>query len=352
MKILFRADGNAKIGSGHVMRCLAIADCASESSDSECVFVSADRELSGIIERHGYVDIVMDTEYDSMEGETEKFQNILSKEKPDVIFIDSYFVTKKYLSDVYKFCVDSGIRLIYIDDMLYFAYPCDMVLNYGILAETLESAYKEMYTRAGIGSPRLLLGTRFAPLRREFRSSFGRVTRKSGKDILVTTGGADNYHILIGMIDEIIRRGEEKHVFHLIIGSHNPDSQMIKEKASAHENICVYEKVNCMSRIMTKCDVAISASGSTLFELCATQTPSVIYTVADNQKSGAVGFSDRGLMEYCGDARDYDSKRIASLLLDKAAMLADDYEKRMRVSYAMRELVDGRGACRIINEMS
>ena len=328
-----------------------MAEYASEHPDIEVLFVTSGSDFKKTIEARGFRDIVLGTAYDCMDGEIERFISVLSEAAPDVVIIDSYCVTEKYFTVIQSFCNRTGAKVVYIDDMLCFAYSCDYILNYDILVGSLEQTYRRMYTEAGISLPKLLLGPRFAPLRKEFSQCKRSKIREAGKDILITTGGADSYHVLLGLTDEIISRGDGKHIFHLIIGACNPDSHDIRRKAETGSSIVVYENITNMGEIMEKCDVAISASGSTLFELCATRTPSVIYTIADNQLPGAKGFSKKGLMEYCGDIRDYSMNEMAKLVLDKALALADNYEGRMMLFSAMKETVDGLGADRILTEI-
>ena len=96
---------------------------------------------------------------------------------------------------------------------------------------------------------------------------------------------------------------------------------------------------------------AVSATGSTLYELCASQTPSVIYILADNQISGAREFERQGVMRCVGDIREMGADRLAISLLDEAVKLAENYGERKRIALAQRALADGNGAKRIIKEL-
>lgn len=339
--IIFRADGNAKVGSGHVMRCLSIADAARQAGE-ECVFVTASDYFQPVIMKRGYTNYVLHTDYRDMESED--FLPAFNLCAPSVLFVDSYFATVKYLVKMKERCQKIGIKLVYIDDMFMFPYPCDMVLNYNIYAR--EDDYRELYT--GQSMPQLLLGTVYTPLRMEFQNLPVRRIEQEVNGIFVSTGGADPEHMAV----ELVRQARfRNYTFHFVMGTLNGDKEKLYKLSEGYENIIIHENVTSMSSLMQSCDVAISAAGSTLYELCATQTPTVTYVLADNQKPGAEEFSSYGLMKNCGDVRELGNRELAKRLVDSAIDLANDCEERSRIARKMRIVVDGRGAERICMEI-
>nr|MCR5748365.1 hypothetical protein [Lachnospiraceae bacterium] len=334
--ILFRADGNSSVGSGHIMRCLSIADAAKDKG-IECLFVTAGNEFSGIIEKRGFKDIVLGTDYRDMDSELEKLEEIILERKPEVVFVDSYFVTEAYLSSLKKTAHEvrtevneveetvqevreavrdvnrqGGGKLVYIDDVLSFPYPCDVLINYNIYAE--REKYLELYQgKEKTGIPEMLLNTEYAPLRKEFRpdniiadkpvrnmnedralndNSVSNVNIESDDnevaDILVSTGGADSEHLMIELVRAVKKIGCDR-VFHFVVGAANEDKKEIYGEALGEKNIVLHENVTQMAELMRSCKVAISAAGSTLYELCATKVPTITYILADNQMPGADG---------------------------------------------------------------
>lgn len=102
---------------------------------------------------------------------------------------------------------------------------------------------------------------------------------------------------------------------------------------------------------MQSCDVAVSAAGGTIYELCLTQTPTITYILADNQISGAEGFEKRGILSNAGDIRDVGLKKLAEDILSRAVGLAKDYDRRCKIAGKMRKVVDGQGAMRIAEKI-
>lgn len=345
--ILFRADANPSVGFGHIMRCLSIADSAA-SFNQEVLFILADNTVQGLVNERGYPSIVLGTAYNELEGEAERVSAIIAESRSSALVVDSYFVTKQYLSALQNNCRSVGCVLVYMDDVLAFPYPCDVLLNYNIYGP--DADYKGLY-QGKKTLPIFLLGTSFAPLRREFQSLAHRIVCRQGKKVLISTGGSDCEHITLELVEEIRKRAGEEITFHVIIGAMNQDKELIYDRAKGCPNVVLHENVKNMSDLMQACDVAISAAGSTLYELCATQTPTITYILADNQIPGAEGFDYYGIMKNCGDIRMLGGEELAHKLLEATIELCSNYEKRVQIAEKMFIAVDGQGAERIVMKL-
>lgn len=348
---LFRADGNSDIGLGHIMRCLSIAD-ATRCFKEHCVFAMADDRLKCLIELHGYESVVLNTKYFNMESELDQMESWIRYYKPSVLFIDSYAVTKKYLMSIRQMMHQVNGVVLYIDDLLSFAYPCDYLVNYNIYGSNMSEVYERLYFDESITFPKLLLGTLYTPLRYEFQGLPRRIVKKYAADILISTGGADSEHITVELVKAIKLLEQKFYTFHVIIGAMNQDAEKIEKLTDGISNIVLHRNVNKMSYLMQYCDVAVSAAGSTLYELCATQTPSITYILADNQMPGAEGFEKYGILKCIGDVRELGTEILANMLLESALKLCNDYNERCRIVKNMSTVVDGYGVQRILKALS
>ena len=348
--ILFRVDGNKTTGAGHVMRCLSIADHAG-SCGVECVFLMASDDMEKNIIGHGHRTVIFHTEYENMLSDLHLTQEWIENMQPVSLIVDSYYVTGGYLSSLKQCCMKSGTTLVYVDDLMAFPYPCDILLNYNIYGPDKRTEYFRMYQDAHM--PELLLGPAYAPLRHEFRNPGKREVKRTARNILVSTGGADFGHIGVAFIKAVIRHEEELKdlQFHFVIGSMNGDAGLIRRMAEGVSSIRLHFNVQEMSELMGSCDVAISAAGSTLYELCATQTPTVTYILADNQIPGAEGFERHGIMKCVGDVRQVGVDELVDTFIKESMLLVNDYEKRRRMAEKQRNLVDGEGACRLLEKI-
>lgn len=342
-KILFRADGNAAIGAGHIMRCLSIGEAARELG-MECAYVTADPSFERLIQEKGFSCTVMDTIYSDMDSEWTVLAPVLTQYQPDTVFIDSYYVTTDYLKRLRTYG-----KTVYLDDVLAFAYPADILINYNIYADRRD--YESLYAGSGTETPRLLLGTKYVPLRREFQLRKVLPVRERVEHILVSVGGADPERMALKFLNCFIQDKElaGRCQFHFILNSLEPDREEIKAIAARHSWIFLHENVRCMSELMLKCDAAISAAGSTLYELSACGVPAITYVLADNQIPGALGFAERGIMVNAGDCRT--KPDFLAGVCRELKLLAADSQRREDMSRKGRQTADGTGAERIVREV-
>lgn len=325
--ILIRADANAHIGMGHIMRCLSLAD-AFQSMSLEVMFVLADDSVSKLVCDRGYRVTVLNSVYNKMEEELDLWPNLL----PDFIIVDSYFVTDRYLKVLGK-----RTKVVYIDDIAALPYPVDVLVNYNAYGTEID--YHRLYNKTV--EPILLLGGSYAPLREMFQGIPKRVQRMDVKDVLFSTGGSDDQHVAL----KLLKFQPKNYIYHMLIGALNTDKEEIYELAKTQPNIIIHENVRDMKVLISSCDIAVSAAGSTLYEICACGVPLITYITADNQIYGAKAFERQGLGINCGDLRYYD--KGMEKIVREVNFLASDYHRRVDMGVRMQEMIDGKGAERL-----
>lgn len=334
--ILFRADGNGTIGTGHIMRCLSLAD-EFKNLGRDSFFVCADSSVLELIKSRGYEVCVLSTDYSKPEEEIEILVKKPCFKEADFIIVDSYFVTKNYFAALRK-----AKKVIYFDDFCS-DYEVNAIINYNIYADVKEYE-KHFLTK----KPILFLGPSYAPLRKEFSDISIRETREKAEDILILTGGADPHHIAINLINELGNRKKDNRTYHFVVGAMSSDYSQIKE-FEGKLPIVIHKNVTKMSELMLKCDIAVSAAGSTLYELCSCKVPVITYTFADNQLAGAKAFSKDNIMIQIGDVRN--NPGFFHDVFESIDKLAGDYKTRKEMAERGRALVDGRGAERLAKEL-
>ncbi len=333
-----RADANATIGSGHIMRCLVIANALKRRGE-DTVFITADREAEQLINNNGFQVISLDTTWNHLDSEFDKLKYTINVIGIKKLLLDSYFITEDYLARLRKIT-----KTIYIDDLNEYRYPVDMLINYSLCADQLE--YEKKYTV----DTRLLIGSNYTPLREEF-SNIKRIQKESVTDILITTGGSDAYNIAGTLIKYIRYRPEFDAVnLHVVVGAFNTNRDKLAIMEETYQNVIVYYNVTRMSELMKNCDIALSAGGTTLYELCACGIPSICFTFADNQIEGAKEFDRQGLLYYAGDVR-ISMESCIDRIISKIKILNNDEVYRRRLSKKVMTVVDGMGANRIAEEI-
>ena len=332
--IYIRTDMNSKIATGHVMRCLAIADAA--KALGECTtFILADYQACELVAEKGHKAIVLETQWDDMDNELPKLLPILKSKNIKKLLIDSYQVTENYLK-----ILSSYVITIYMDDKNSFVYPVHALICYANYWKKFK--YTSLYEKT-----KLFLGLEYVPLRKEFYNCREKMIKKEAEEILLLSGGTDPFGMLKNSLSAMDKSKYKK--INVICGRYDSSYEILQDQYKFFHNIHIYQAVTNIEDYMNTADIAVSAGGSTLYELCVCGTPTISYSFADNQLDNVYQFQKDGIIEYAGDAgQDKTVTKIISLL--------DEYQRdvilRTQRSKKMQALIDGKGASRIVKAIN
>jgi UDP-2,4-diacetamido-2,4,6-trideoxy-beta-L-altropyranose hydrolase len=337
--VLIRADAGARLGIGHVMRCLAFAQ-AWQDAGGQVEFLSASvsplLRLRLASERMEVTDALAPPGSDSDAGATiARATSIGAK----WIVVDGY----QFGSEFQQSLKDAGFKLLFIDDYGHCDHYCaDLVLNQNLYAH--ERLYTQRHKRTT-----LLLGARYALLRREFLcwDGFQRRTPSVARKLLVTLGGADPDNVIVKVLQALAALRHDDVDVRAVLGPANQHAKQQLE-SSRFENVELLADVTKMPDQMAWADMAISGAGSTCWELLYMQVPSLLIVLADNQRGVAAELQERGLSWDLGCANNLSSERIATAV----RQLLASTRNRERMSELGRNLVDGKGAFRIIQAVN
>ena len=332
--VIIRADANEQIGSGHIMRCISIAKELTHRGEP-VLFITADHRSDKIIEQNGFEAHCIDTEWTRMDEEIPIMIQIIRQSNPFLVIVDSYFATEYYLRQL-----SANTKVAYFDDLNIHHWDVDYLINYNVYSSVFDySAYENSKTK-------MLLTPKYAPLRAEFENLSNHVIREKVSDILVSAGGSDPEGISLQLMKRVCPKHPELR-FHFVVGLLNTRINEIKTLES--ENIILHINEKNMSALMTEADIAISAAGTTLYELCATGIPTMTYILADNQIEAAAQFDSQGIMISLGDCRK--DCGFIDRTEDNLIQLVNDVERRKELSTKMQKLVDGNGVIRIVDRL-
>ncbi|MBR3605981.1 MAG: UDP-2,4-diacetamido-2,4,6-trideoxy-beta-L-altropyranose hydrolase [Lachnospiraceae bacterium] len=329
--IFFRTDMNSTIATGHVMRCLAIADAGREIGVNS-IFITADKEGKQIIESRGYKNIILKTQWHKPEEEIQRLEEVIFQYGIEKLLIDSYQVTEKYLDKIRK-----ATEIFYLDDLDKFAYPVQNII-----------CYAPYYTGFSYGRKTeeegYYLGPAYLPLKKEYRGKKRKKIADFAEHILLLSGGSDPCH----MIERILTVLQKEEIsITVICGSLFSDFLGLCKKYEERETeaeIHFYQNVNNLEEYMAKADLAVSAGGITLYELAAMGVPTITYSFADNQLYNVKQFQKDDLMEYAGDGR---KDKVEEIIGEMLQFYRHHKKEREERSLKMQKLVDGKGAERI-----
>ncbi len=333
--LVIRADGNKKIGAGHLMRCLTIADAVA-GMGGRVSFCCSDRESAALAEERGYAARVLEGDYRQIEGEKPWWEELAGEEAYTVL-VDSYYAGTEYFQRIRE----SGRveRLVRIEDNPHptETYPADVLINYNVFAE--REAYDSLYRGKGT---RCLIGGAYVPLRGQFTGAEYTVREKAAR-ILITTGGGDLCNIAGRILERIYEKGRE---YVVVSGAFNPHMESLRELERRLGNVRLVRNAANMAALMREADIAVSAGGTTVYELCAVGTPFVAFACADNQEALAacVGELEAGIG---GGNYHIDEEDCLARIEQAVRELEKNKGLRRRLSRRQRALVDGLGAKRI-----
>ena len=332
--VLFRADANVAMGTGHAMRCLALAQ-AWQDSGGRCVFAMTEQTpaiTSRLWENKIEIESVRTT--GGTADDAAQTATIAAQHGADWIVVDGYQFGSAYQAALKT----AGLRVLLLDDNGQAAsYTADVVLN-----QNLHAAGK-IYAQRGPNT-QLLLGPRYALLRREFRAwrNWRREHPARARKILITMGGSDPDNVTARVIDAVNSLADVEAV--VLVGGSNPHLAAIEEKiGGGNSSVRLVVDAQNVGEWMAWADVAISGAGTTFWEMCFLGLPSVLLVLAENQEGVAATAQEMNIAWNLG----WHSKIEASVLYGKIKELLDSVEIRKTQSDNGRKLVDGRGAERV-----
>ncbi len=338
--LLIRADASAEIGTGHVMRCLAIAQAWQDTGGSTTFLMAQSTPSVRSRLAAEKCRVILLPAVPGSAEDADLTNQCASSIEADWLVVDGYVFETKYHEKVRGpwrnlLCVDDAGQCD--------RYVADIVLNQNVTAS------KDVYPQC-LPSTQLLLGPHFSLLRREFAPwrEWQRQISASGRNVLVTLGGSTPLAAGIRVMESLGGMKVEGLRAIFVVGGSASDVPALEACAAKfHEKISLRKDVSNMAELMAHADVAISAAGSTCWELCLLGLPSVLLDVADNQIPIAVELERRGCMTYGGNgnivAPDALARMLENLLFTKGV--------RESMSRHCRQLVDGYGAERVVGTM-
>lgn len=352
--LLVRADASAGLGTGHVMRCLALAQRWRDAGGT-ATFLMAEPPLPGDaavppeglgstvpsrvvsrLEREGVRALRVAARAGTLEDAAE-----LASAAADVraawVVVDGYHFDAAYRHALRE----RGLRVLVVDDDgRAGAYAADVVLNQNLGAKETLYAHREPSTQ-------LLLGTRYALLRREFDAHrcAQRAIPERARRLLVSLGGADAANVSLTVVRALDRLGRRDLEAVVLVGSANPHERALREAAArCPGSVHVEMDVTDVASRMAWADVAVLGAGIASWEACFMGLPALVVTLADNQRPIAEALAAAGTAVNLG----WHAELLPDMVAGALELLLDDPARQRALSRAGRERVDGRGAARVL----
>lgn len=335
-QVLLRPAGGTIIGSGHVMRCLALAQAWGDQGGTSLIILDAGLEvLSSQIRSEKIDTLTVNTGSGTLPDACEVIR-IGHKTGAKWIVLDGYVFTSEYL----LLLKQSGFQIMVIDDFAMSGKRgADVVLNQNLHAEESQYLNGEQHTR-------LLFGTKYVLLRQEFlayRNKERSISAKAHK-IIVTFGGSDPNNVTELAVKALNSISKLDFEVKVIVGLANtrivPIRNLITE--SRHSMQLVVGNRD-MSGTMAWADMAISAGGTTSWELVFMRVPSIVIVTSENQTEIAASLERKGIALNAGWYSNLSEKTLSSMIEN----LALNFKARDSMKASGERIVDGFGAYRV-----
>ncbi|MBA5686096.1 UDP-2,4-diacetamido-2,4,6-trideoxy-beta-L-altropyranose hydrolase [Rugamonas apoptosis] len=324
MRIVFRTDAAWQIGSGHVMRCLTLAESL-RAGGAEVAFVCRAHpgHLGPQLEALGFpvrllaLDGGASADADAQPAhaawvgarwETDAAETAAALPwRPDWLIVDHYGLDWRW-----QLAMRASVgRILVIDDLADRRHACDLLLDQNLTAQG--AARYDGLVPAGcqvLAGPRYaLLQPLYARLHQEARPRQGAVRR-----LLVFFGGVDRDGLTERAMRAIISLSLPGVTADVVVGANNPAWPDLQALAAPHAMLRLHRALPSLAPLMMQADLALGAGGATCWERLCLGLPCVVVTVADNQRAVTGLLAERGLVDWLGDAADADEPALAGAL--------------------------------------
>lgn len=362
MKIAFRADASVKIGTGHLMRCLTLAD-ELVSQGHECRFVC--REHKGhqgeLITSKGYgltllpsrsgsdLDTAGSDADDyalwlgvSWQEDARQTLEPLTLWKPDWLVVDHYALDAQWE----RALTNAVSSIMVIDDLANRPHECELLLdqNLGRAASDYDDLLPDDCQRL-IGPGYALLRPEFASLREQ---SLKRRQRPKLKRILISLGGVDRTNVTGQVLDALSQSALPVTTeLDIIMGAAAPYLDEVRQQAiELPFKATVSVGVTDMAERMRLADLSIGAAGGTSWERSCLGLPAVLVILAENQIASAIALEESGAATKIDDAG-----QLRATLPSVIAALSDP-GRLAQMSRAAAAITNGTGALKVVQAMS
>jgi UDP-2,4-diacetamido-2,4,6-trideoxy-beta-L-altropyranose hydrolase len=338
--LCIRADATSEIGTGHIMRCLALAQAWREAG-GEAVLATAlspggleDRLVAEGLPIHR---LRAEAGSDVDARATAALARDLGA---DWAVVDGYH----FMGEYQRLLKDAGMRVLVVDDNGHAEhYWADAVLNQNLHArETLYPSREP--------DVRMLLGPRYALLRREFWKWRGwrHSHPEEATKVLVTFGGSDPANVTLKAVGALARLSTANLEVAVIVGASNPNLPALQSTVStASQPKRLLTDVRDMAELMAWADIVVAAGGTTSWELAFMGLPALTIVLADNQVDLAESLAAHGVVRNLG----WHTRLTEARLADASAELMKDQAARRIMGARGRELVDGDGGRRVVRTL-
>jgi len=361
MKVAVRVDASSQIGTGHAMRCLALAYelrhkgarvlfvcrehpgniCETIAAQGfEIVRLGFDQDSDNNDDKPGRGGGINQLAYAKWLGADQSVDlqqtiNGLQKDAPwDLLIVDHYAIDHRWETSMRQV---AG-QIMAMDDIADRVHDCDVLLDQNYFEDPVSR-----YINLVPGACRLLLSPRFALLRPEFSQArrFAQCRGKGVNRVLVYFGGNDPDNITGKTLSAFCSQELEKIYVEAVVGTLNPNTTLLQKISKRRSRTRFHIQPSYFAELMLRADLAVGGGGTTSWERLCLNLPSIVITLADNQEPLTASLHKQGLVNWVGRSRSITKEELKIAIHETIS----HYEHVM--PFSGRGLVDGMGVLRV-----
>lgn len=353
MNFVFRVDASRLIGSGHLMRCLSLAD-ELKIRDNNILFVSSkdNGNLNKIISdrEHEVYEIpsipIKLKNSSNFSGENNSRINIDAKLtikaieniKVDWLIVDHYFLDYKWELELKKYVE----AILVIDDLANRKHNCNILLDQNFFGNETHNRYENLINKECL----TLLGPKYSILSKEYREVQYTLKKRNGliSRVLIFMGAVDSKGQTVQALKALSKDELQYLSVDVVIGRANKDKNQILSIASNRKNTKIYNALPSLFELMQKADLMLCSGGATTWERCSLGLPAIVYISSENQRR----FSEllaKDDVQVLIESSNHISNQDWFL---KICELSKDYDKLKKMSKLCSKIVDGKGVNRLL----
>jgi UDP-2,4-diacetamido-2,4,6-trideoxy-beta-L-altropyranose hydrolase len=355
-KILIRVDASNKIGTGHVMRCLTLAQ-ELKNQGASCLFLcrALPGNLIGRIEKLGFpvrkvnglkddgsISGIYDTNFTSFH-DARNCTKIVHEHGSELLILDHYYLGitwEKYLKKSVR-------KLMVIDDLANRKHCAD------ILLDQTHGALKSTYEKLVPLDCNLLLGSKFTLLRPSFRSIRPSALKRRKafdgvKNLLISMGGVDHTGITLNLLKGLIKANLNfEPNINIILSQKSPFYKRVQQMCKNYKGkATIFPFVENIEQFLCVADVVIGAGGTSAWERCCLGLPSIVVVLADNQKIVSKNLCKAGVIYIIKD-----NESLSKSLENKLSTLNNNINHYKEMSIKAASITDGVGVKLVVKAM-
>ena len=358
MNIVFRVDASNAMGSGHVIRCLTLADalCAAVP-DAGIQFVcrSHPGNLVLYIEQRGYFTTCLplgdscfgenglphaDWLGASQETDAAETQSAFRHHDIDWLIVDHYGIDYHWEQQLRSIVS----HIVVLDDLANRKHLCDVLIDQNFVTN-----FEHRYEGLVPAEARVFAGPKFALLRHEFPSLRGVSRQRNGivHAVLICFGGSDPNNHTLAVLEALRGYASSLERIDVVVGSSNPHIQSITAACETLSNAALHFSPTNIGELLMLADLAIGAGGGMNWERACLGVPSLVFGIAENQSSSIAALIEAG----CVAGVSHMPMPVPQLIASWLSVLMNNPEFLRGLSRKSAELVDGQGTRRVVELM-